>query len=279
MRVLRSRKRAGLGRRLVALSVAGVTLAALTGCEVPDFGAPEGATTQGKEIFGLWQGSVVAALAVGAFVLLLILLAMVRFRRRKGDEGVPSQKQYNITLEVIYTLVPLLIVAGLFYFTVQKQTEVTQIAANPTVRVEVTAFQWGWRFSYADSDVVVESQGDGRPTLVLPVGQTTRITLVSVDVVHSFYVPDFLYKRDAIPGIVNTFDFEPVRTGTFLGRCAEFCGLRHADMLFDVSVVGAEEFQQWLATENATNTTADTAAPTSTTTTTAAAPGQEGTVP
>ncbi len=270
------------------LVIAGLVV--LAGCKVPDFETPEGATTQGKEIFGLWQGSVVAALAVGAFVWALIFFAIFRFRRRKGDDGVPSQKQYNIGLEIAYTLLPLVIVGVLFYFTVQTQTKVTAIAAQPAVRVEVTGFQWGWTFRYLDSNVVISSQGDARPTMTLPLNQTTRITLKSADVVHSFFVPDFLYKRDAVPGLLNTFDFEPVKTGTFLGRCAEFCGLRHADMLFDVSVVPPDAFQAWLAAEQVTaaaNTTTTTippattipAAPTTTTTVPATVPGGEGNVP
>ena len=250
------RKALAVGVALLALS-GGVALLARSGWELPDwelpdFGAPEGATTQGKEIFGLWQGSVTAALAVGAVVWALIFFAAIRYRRRRGDDSVPSQRQYNLPLEIAYTVIPLIIVAVLFYFTVQTQSEVTRIAANPSVRVEVTAFQWGWRFHYLETGVTVVSQGDKRPTLTLPEGQTTRITLISNDVVHSFYVPDFLYKRDAIPGLVNTFDFEPVRTGTFLGRCAEFCGLRHADMLFDVSVVSPADFQAWLASQGPT---------------------------
>jgi len=270
-------------RRVVAVLLATAVLATVTGCDVPDFGSPEGSTRQGKKIFGLWQGSVVAALAVGAFVSALIFLAIVRFRRRKGDEGVPSQKQYNLGLEIAYTVLPLVIVAGLFYYTVQTQTKVTHIGAEPAVRVEVTAFQWGWSFLYLGSGVVISSQGEERPTLTLPVDQTTRIILTSADVVHSFFVPDFLYKRDAIPGIVNTFDLDPVRTGTFLGRCAEFCGLRHADMLFDVSVVARPDFDAWLAGQQAAAAASTTTTVPATTTTapatTTTVPVPAGTVP
>jgi cytochrome c oxidase subunit 2 len=234
----------------LAISAVGVTMA--TGCKAPDFGAPHGATTQGKEIFSLWQGSIMAALGVGAIVWALIFFAVIRFRRRRHDDGSePSQRQYILWLEVTYTLLPLLIVAVLFYFTVQTQTEVTRISAHPAVRVEVTAYQWGWRFHYLDTNITITTQGEERPVLMLPDGKTTRITLIATDVVHNFFVPGFLFKRDATPGLVNNFDLTPTRTGTFLGRCAEFCGLRHAQMLFDVKVVTPGAYAQWLTSQGA----------------------------
>ena len=231
-------------RGTVAASAVAAALG-LSGCELSGFGAPEGATRQGQDTYKLWQGSVVAALIVGGIVLALILFVIVRFRRR-GDDSIPSQREYNYPLEITYTIIPLIIVAGLFYFTVKTQEKVQAISSTPAVRVEVTGFQWGWQFQYQGTGVTIASQGSDRPVLVLPVDQTTRITLVSVDVVHAFYVPEFLYKRDAVPGITNRFDLHPVETGTFRGHCAEFCGLRHADMLFDVSVIATTEFNTWL---------------------------------
>jgi len=217
----------------------------LSGCEVPDFGAPHGATTQGQDTFRLWQGAVVAALVVGVVVWGLIFYVIIRYRRR--DDEIPSQRSANIPLEVVYTLVPILIVAVLFYFTVTTQNRVEKVSASPAVKIEVTGYQWGWKFRYAGTSVIVSTQGAARPVLVLPSGQTTRITLQAVDVIHGFYVPDFLFKRDAIPGLVNTFDFHPVRTGTFLGHCSVFCGLRHADMAFDVSVLSPADYGRWLS--------------------------------
>ncbi|MDQ6927982.1 MAG: cytochrome c oxidase subunit II [Actinomycetota bacterium] len=239
--------------RRAKLAVALATVVGLAGCKGgPDFGLPRGATTQGKAIFSLWQGLVITALAVGAIVWALIFFVVIRYRRRRnGDAAEPSQRQYIIWLEIAYTLLPLLIVAVLFYFTVETQTEVTRISAHPSVRVEVTAFQWGWRFHYVDTNITVTTQGEDRPVLMLPEGKTTRITLIATDVIHNFFVPGFLYKRDAIPGLVNNFDLTPTRTGTFLGRCAEFCGLRHSQMLFDVKVVAPDAYQQWLTSQGA----------------------------
>ena len=237
------------GRRLAMTAAVVAALLGLSGCEVPDFGMPRGATSQGEDTFRLWQGSVIAALVVGVVVWGLIFYVIIRFRKR--DDEIPSQHAANIPLEIGYTLVPILIVAGLFYFTVTTQQRVTKISANPAVRVEVTAFQWGWRFQYAGTGVTVASEGDAKPTLVLPEDRTTRITLQGVDVIHGFWVPDFLQKRDAIPGMLNTFDLHPMRTGTFLGHCSVFCGLRHSEMLFDVSVVSPAEYDRWLSQQEA----------------------------
>lgn len=239
--------------RRTTLVWSAVGLALMAGCNAPDFGAPRGATTQGKAIFSLWQGSVMVALGVGAIVWALIFFAVFRYRRRRNDDGTePSQRQYILWLEIAYTLLPLVIVAVMFYFTVQTQAEVTRISANPAVRVEVTAYQWGWRFNYLGTNITITTQGEVRPVLMLPNGKTTRITLIATDVIHNFYVPGFLYKRDATPGLVNNFDLTPTRTGTYLGRCAEFCGLRHAQMLFDVKVVTPDAYQQWLTSQGAT---------------------------
>jgi cytochrome c oxidase subunit II len=238
-------RRARRARRAAAAAALAATAVGLSGCQLTGFGMPDAATTQGQEIYRLWQGAVVTALAVGGVVLVLILFVIVRYRRR-DDDTVPSQREYNYPLEATYTVIPLLIVIGLFYFTAKAQERVEKVSSTPAVRVEVTGFQWGWQFQYQGTGVSVTSQGDDRPVLVLPVDRTTRITLVSVDVVHAFFVPGFLFKRDAVPGITNRFDLHPVATGTFRGHCAEFCGLRHADMLFDVSVVPTAQFDTWL---------------------------------
>jgi cytochrome c oxidase subunit 2 len=247
-------------RRLAHAGVAASVLLLLTGCEVPDFGNPRGVTSQGQDTFRLWQGSVMAALAVGVIVWGLIFYVIIRYRRR-GDDTIPSQGDKNVPLEIVYTLVPVLIVAGLFYFTVTTQDRINKISANPAVRVEVTAYQWGWKFQYAGTPVAVSTQGAALPTLVLPANQTTRITLQAVDVIHGFWVPDFNYKRDAIPGLVNTFDVHPVRTGAWLGHCTVFCGLRHADMLFDVSVVSPADYARWLSQQEAQVTPVPQATP------------------
>ncbi len=244
-RIIRS-----LVRPLEARSAAYITAAAaallLAGCNAPTFGAYRGATTQGHATFKLWQGSVIAALAVGALVLGLIMWAV--FRYRKTSDEIPKQTQYHLPLEIAYTVIPLIIVAVLFYFTVVTENQVDALPPHPAAVVKITAFQWGWRFHYLGHHVVVEGNDvtGNVPELVLPVGQTVRVILVSNDVVHGFYVAAFDFSRYALPGVTNRFDLTVRHAGTYPGRCTQFCGLYHTEMLFTVKAVTPQQFQAWL---------------------------------
>ena len=213
------------------------SLSACTVRSAPDFGEPHGATRQGRDIFHLWRITTLTGLAVGVIVWGLIAFCVLRYRRRSGDEELPKQTRYAIPIEVLYSVVPLVIVASLFAFTLRTQHRVDHLVAHPAVTVEVTGFQWQWRFHYVEADLdVVGTQGE-QPQMVLPVGATVRIILRSVDVQHSFFVPAFLFKRDNVPGLTNTADLDVVRAGTYLGHCAEFCGLHHDRMEFTVRAV------------------------------------------
>jgi cytochrome c oxidase subunit II len=229
--------------RLAAVAVA-VTVAA--GCSLPGFGAPEPRSEQGETIFSLWQGFFVAAAVVGLIVYGLLIFVIVRYRRgRRGDE-VPDQTAYHIPLEVAYTAIPILIVAVLFGVSWWAQDEVTAVAADPAARVEVIGFRWSWQFHYPDEDVTITGEPGRGPEMVIPVGQPVQLRLISDDVNHSFWVPDFLSKRDLIPGVRNVIDVTPTETGEYVGRCAEFCGLDHWRMNFSIRVVEPEEYQAWL---------------------------------
>ncbi len=210
------------------------------------FGAPEPATRQGSEVLGLWRILMLVGIGVGAVVVALLAVTLVRDRRRRRTD-LPSQTRENIPVEIAYTVVPLVIVAVLFVVTLRTQGPVDRLSASPGLRVEVTAFQWGWRFVYPAHDLTVVGDSNAPPTLFLPVGVTTRLQLASPDVIHSFYVPAFLTKRDTIPGTVEDLDVTPTRVGHFGGYCAEFCGLDHARMTFAVEVVTEPEFERWLA--------------------------------
>ncbi len=227
--------------RRVALAL---VVAALSGCSF-DFGGGQGATRQGRDIFGLWQGSVVVALLVGGLVWGLIVYAALRYRRRNDD--LPNQTQYFVKLEIFYTVVPVIIVAVLFAFSYRTQNEVDALTRDPAVTIDVRGFQWQWQFHYRDDDVTVTGVPGKEPTMVLPQDRTTRLILTSHDVIHSFYVPGFLFKRDVIPGVTNKVDVTPRDTGTFTGRCAEFCGLDHAKMTFEVKIVSFADFRTWVA--------------------------------
>jgi cytochrome c oxidase subunit II len=140
------------------------------------------------------------------------------------------------------------LVLVLFVVTIQAQNKATKPAARPALTVDVTAFQWSWRFAYQDTPVTVVGGPANIPELLVPVGQPVRIKLITADVVHSFYVPQALFKRQAIPGITNEFDLTFDKVGLYHGQCTQFCGLAHADMVFRVRVVNQGEYRQWLAT-------------------------------
>ena len=228
----------------MALLVATCVVLAACGDDGPRFGMPEPISDDGEEILGLWRGSVLAALAVGTLVWGLVVWAAVRFRRRNDD--LPSQSPENIPIEVTYTVVPLVIVAVLFGFTYLTQERVTALAEDPDVVVDVTAFQWSWRFSYPEEGVEVTSDGISPPRLVVPVGATVRFDLETADVVHNFWVPELLTKRDIIPGIDNAIDVEVTEAGSWTGRCAEFCGLEHYAMLFTFEAAEPAAYEEWL---------------------------------
>src|SRR5918997_2996788 len=222
-----------------------VALLALSGCG--DYGLPDPATEDGESILGLWKGAVLAGLAVAALIWALVAWSILRYRRR--NEDLPSQTPHNIPVEIAYTVAPLVVVAILFAFTVLVQEEVTGAEADPDLEVEVVGFQWSWEFRYRDLGVDVESTGEGDPVLVLPVGATVRFDLVAEDVNHSFWVPEFLEKRDLIPRVDNEVFVEVTRAGEWTGRCAEFCGLKHWAMRFGVRAVPQDEFDRWVRDE------------------------------
>ena len=211
-------------------------------------GAPEPASSQGKDVLDLWRILLGAGVALGIFVTLLVLWSVVRYRRPRdaGPADLPKQTGANIPIEVFYTVVPLIIVAVLFGLTMRTQDRVTRLSDAPDLAVEVTGFQWGWRFRYPAQGVTVVGDANNPPTLVVPVGANVRLRLVAADVIHSFFVPAFLVKKDLIPGVDNDIEIRPTETGRFPGYCAEFCGLDHWRMTFDVEVVTPEAFEAFV---------------------------------
>jgi cytochrome c oxidase subunit II len=216
---------------------------------------PAPLTDRAETVSDVWRTFLPLAAGVLGLVVVLVLYVAIRFRRR--DDRLPPQTRYRPAIEVAYTVVPLLVVIVLFAVTVRTISTVDATVADPDLVVDVEGFQWQWRFTYPDSGVVVTGDdpeavpvGELKPPeLVLPAGATVRFNLSSRDVIHSFWVPGFLFKRDAIPGSPTSFDVtvtdEPgVHPG---GACAEFCGLYHARMLFTVRIVEPTEFDRWLA--------------------------------
>ncbi|HKY66647.1 MAG TPA: cytochrome c oxidase subunit II [Acidimicrobiales bacterium] len=227
------------------LAAAAVVLVPAAACDLPGFGAPEPKAEEGESIFSLWQGFFVVAIFVALLVWGLLVFVMLRFRRR--DETIPRQNPYNIPVEVLYTVAPVLVVAVLFGFSVAAEGEATDLEPDPVAHIDVVGFQWSWQFAYTDENVVVTGEPGEPPELVLPVGEPVQLRLLSADVNHSFWVPDFLSKRDLIPGVDNDISITPTEIGEYDGRCAEFCGLDHWRMNYTVRVVEPEEYEDWLA--------------------------------
>jgi cytochrome c oxidase subunit 2 len=243
--------------RLAALGLLGVVT--LTGCEMPNnefwrFGWPDGITDRSVHMRELWTGSVIAALVVGFAVWGLILYSVVRHRKR-GDE-LPKQTAYNLPLEIVYTILPFLIIAALFFYTVVVQNKVMERSDQPDETIAVNAFKWNWQFVYPET-----TGPDGRPVntvgssseipiLVLPTDRSIRFEVASADVIHSFWVPEFLFKLDVIPGNENgrdnVFEVTVQEEGAYVGRCAELCGTYHAYMNFEVRAVSGNDYDAYL---------------------------------
>jgi cytochrome c oxidase subunit 2 len=231
--------------------VVGITLLA-SGCsgrEVYEdgfgIGWPQPKSEQADGMYEIWLGSVAAAAAVGLAVYILIAITIIRDRKR--TEELPRQVRYNLPIEVLYTVVPFVIIAVLFFYTAVGENKVNKLTKNPDVTIGVVGFQWNWQFNYVDDKVQVTGEPAHPATLVLPVDQRIRFVETSPDVIHSFWVPDFLFKRDVVPGRLNAFEIKPTEVGTYVGRCAEFCGEKHDRMGFTVKVVTAAEYDAYIA--------------------------------
>ncbi|HEV7810693.1 MAG TPA: cytochrome c oxidase subunit II, partial [Candidatus Limnocylindrales bacterium] len=189
---------------------------------------------------------VIAAIIVGGLVWTLITIALLRYRRRPGDEAtVPPQIGHITWLEVLWTAVPIVTILILFGLTLSTLGKVDAQAAT-RVTVDVTGFRWQWRFDYEGTPVSIVGGPETSPEMVVPVGEPIHIVLNAADVDHSFYVPAFLFKRDAIPGKPNAFDLTITEPGVYSGQCAEFCGVFHARMTLTVRAVSRPEFDAWL---------------------------------
>jgi len=256
-----------------------VALAACTPTELNGFlpGFTEDgvqATNQTARVAGLWTTSWIVLLVVGLITWGLMGWAAIAYRRRKGQTGLPVQLRYNMPIEIFYTIVPLILVLGFFAFTARDQAIIETQYEDPDVCVTAIGKQWSWDFQYNESDcedgdaavwsMGVQAQTDDRgnvineiPTLYLPVDQEVKIKLTSRDVIHSFWIIDFLYKKDMYIGKDNFWSFTPTRVGEYEGKCAELCGQYHSMMLFNVKVVEQDEYDAYLASLAAAGQTGD----------------------
>lgn len=297
------------------LGVLAITLSGCSWTEVLGMGWPRGITPEADFNRQLWIGAVIASLVVGVIVWGLIFWSSAFHRKRASDTELPRQFGYNMPLELVLTVTPFLIISVLFYFTVVVQEKMLHLASDPEVVVDVTSFQWNWKFGYQKVDfkdgtyrydgadpakkarMVSKPEGKDKhgeelvgpirglntedrtylnfdqvetlgtsteiPVLVLPAGKRIEFQLASADVVHAFWVPEFLFKRDVMPDpeanhSVNKFQVaEITRTGPFVGRCAEMCGTYHSMMNFEVRVVTANDFKAYLDQRRAGKTNAE----------------------
>lgn len=255
-----------LGSRALVLVLLALSLTGCSGAEFLRFGWPVGITDQAEKMRELWTGSVVVALIVGVIVWGLIFWT-VAFHRKKNDE-IPRQFKENLPLEIVYTIIPVLLILGLFYATVVTQNYVLDSNSDePDVTLEVNAFKWNWEFEYSDTQVenedrVVSTVGSSTeiPILVLPVDQKIRFELRSADVIHSFWVPEFLFKLDIIPGqedISSTFEVTIREEGSYVGRCAELCGAYHAFMNFELRTISPDDYDTYIAARESGMTNAE----------------------
>ncbi|WP_375003059.1 cytochrome c oxidase subunit II [Aeromicrobium sp. CTD01-1L150] len=249
-----------MGRKKCAALLAAPAVLLLGACDkssdsdIMRLALPKAASDRTEPIWNLWLGTWIAVLVVFVLVFGLIVYAAVRYRRRSDDE-VPSQVRYNLPIEALYTIAPLIIVGVFFFHTVTTQNEVLADVENPDHTIEVIGSKWQWTFNYLDEaatggeDVYDLGDTENLPELWLPVDESVRFELKSPDVIHSFWIPEFYFKMDVVPGQgpqKNAFDLTPTREGTFTGRCAELCGLYHSRMIFKVNVVSPEEYDAHL---------------------------------
>lgn len=240
-------------RRALSLLLTGSSLLFLSACsEVSGFGYEKGITSVNDHSLSLWQGAWIAAAVVGAITLILIIWPAIFHRRKEGKPEFPKQFQYNIPIEVVYTIVPLVIVSVLFYFTAVKQSAITKLSPDAQVAhtIEVKGIQWSWQFTYPEAgtgpNATVTGTPEKWPTLYLPQGQSVRLNFTSNDVVHGFYVPKFMYQIQTIPGVTNRVEFIPKKLGTYKGVCNILCGTSHTYMRFQVKVVTNEQYQSYI---------------------------------
>lgn len=252
--------------RVAIATAAATTTLFLTGCSqeqlssailMPLPASSADVTNHTDRITDLWNISWAVLWVVGIIAWGLMFWAIVVYRRRKGDTHLPAQMRYNNPIEVLFTVVPLILVIGFFGFTARDMRAIEE-PNDPEVTIQVIGKQWSWDFNYTNENVYesgIQSQyvtgDDGMvedlPTLYLPVNKRVEIVLNSRDVDHSFWVVEFLYKKDALPGKTNHEYFTPTKEGTYTGKCAELCGEFHSMMLFNVKVVSQSEYEKHIA--------------------------------
>lgn len=235
-------------RGLLLGAVLSITTIALTACGSV-YGYESDISSVNETSWHLWRGAWLAAGVVGIFTAVLILWPVFRHRRKDGDPQYPKQTQYNIPVEVAYTVIPFIIVAVLFYFTARDEATITAKEPSKVMHtIDVTGIQWSWQFGYQDggAKAVVTGTPAQPPTLVLPQGERVHFNIHSNDVVHGFWIPAFMIQIQNLPGVTNHIEFTAKKLGEYPGRCNILCGRNHSQMVFKVKVVTPTEYQAYV---------------------------------
>src|SRR5690349_18690601 len=279
------RSSAALGALVVgALLVLGVIVVIVAKIDVGSAGQrivsslypPAPVTDRAVHIRDLYNTVFAIAVVIFFVVEALIVWTVIRYRRKPGDDELPPQTHGNAVAEVVWTVVPTLIVAFMFVISWQTLNSVEAISAEPQTKIRAVAGQFQWSFEYLPPDSTPKTCSDTKPVyqqflptgegggLVVPAGRTVQLFLCSPDVIHAFYVPQFLFKRDVVPGRMNTFEFtvdEKDAGQTFRGQCAELCGAGHRVMLFEVHALSGSDYDTWLQKATASQPPAPSGAP------------------
>jgi cytochrome c oxidase subunit 2 len=196
-------------------------------------------------------------IAISAFVLFLLVYACIRFSASRNPN--PSKRTHNVAVEVLWTLIPclILIVMAVPSFKILYKQDAIPKA---DVTVKAIGYQWYWGYEYPDENIIFESYmvadkdlKENQPRLlavdnevVVPVNKVIKVLITANDVLHAWALPSFGVKRDAVPGRINETWFKAEKVGTYYGQCSELCGIKHAFMPITVRVVSEEDYQEWL---------------------------------
>ena len=244
------RERSSRARRWIAAVVVLGAVLVLAGCRGPDNGQnslkPDGPAAE--KIDNLFVPVFFIAVGVAVLVLAGVVWVAVRYRQRPGKNENPKQIHGSTPLEISWTVVPALILAVVAFFTIRTIFDLAEKPSGDVVDVTVVGKQWWWQFNYPDEKVVTANE------LVIPTDTKVRVKLTACDdslpgecnVIHSFWVPEPAGKVDVVPGRENKTTIEADRADTYLGQCAEYCGLSHANMRFRVVAVAPDEFETWI---------------------------------
>lgn len=248
--MLTSRNKRSIGWLLTALFAS----VSLSGCsfkseDISGLGFPSGVSSVNDISLSLWQGAWIAAAVVGIFTFILIIWPAIFHRVKVDQPEFPKQTQYNIPVEILYTVIPFIIVAVLFYFTAVKQEKIVDLKTPAKHQINVEGFQWSWQFGYTDAGpkAVVTGSPELPPTLYLPQGESVRFKITANDVVHGFWIPAFMIQMQNLPDKTNYLQFTANELGEFPGRCNILCGRNHAQMIFKVKVVTPQQYQNYLS--------------------------------